>query len=343
MFTRILTPLDGSTLSEGILPYIRALAPAFGARVELLRAYQNLAYELAPQDEAESASIVAALEPVAVRLHNQAESYLTRVAGGLEELGISTDIAVRSGPAADHIVSEADEVEGTLVAMSTHGRTGLGRWIMGSVTDRVLHTTATPLLVVHPERGAPSVDSTASIQTLIVPLDGSELAETVLPVAAEIAKAIGAGVVLAETVGVPSGYYPEEDNAGYVGSRHSRADGGPGGRVPWQARGVTPGDGRGEGAHERDSGHCRRRDRGAGPGYTGQHDHRMHPRAQRRRSYGAGQRHGPARAALGAPGAHRAGTNRVLAGAGVNGSLRVLSHCSCKTKSAILASFATSL
>ena len=218
MFRRILTPLDGSTLSEGILPYIRALAPAFGARVELLRVYQNLAYELAPQDEAESASIVAALEPVAVRLHNQAEDYLSNAwQAGLQELGIATDIAVRSGPAADHIINEANEVEGTLVAMSTHGRTGLGRWIMGSVTDRVLHTTAAPLLVVHPERGAPSVDSTASIQTLIVPLDGSELAETVLPVAAEIAKAIGAGVVLAETVGVPSGYYPEEDSGGATG------------------------------------------------------------------------------------------------------------------------------
>ena len=183
----------------------------------MLRVYQNLAYELAPQDEAESASIVAALEPVAVRLHNQAEDYLERVAGSLQELGVATDIAVRSGPAADHIINEANEVEGTLVAMSTHGRTGLGRWIMGSVTDRVLHTTTAPLLVVHPERGAPSVDSTASIQTLIVPLDGSELAETVLPVAAEIAKAIGAGVVLAETVGVPSGYYPEEDSAGSTG------------------------------------------------------------------------------------------------------------------------------
>ena len=217
MFRRILTPLDGSTLSEGILPYVRALAPAFGARVELLRTYQNLAYELAPQDEADSASITAALEPVAVRLHSQAEGYLSRVAAGLEELGIATDIAVRSGPAADHIINEANEVEGTLVAMSTHGRTGLGRWIMGSVTDRVLHTTAAPLLVVHPERGAPSVDSTASIQTLIVPLDGSDLAETMLPVAAEIAKAIGAGVVLAETVGVPSGYYPEEDSGGATG------------------------------------------------------------------------------------------------------------------------------
>ena len=218
MFKRILTPLDGSTLSEGILPYVRTLAPAFGARVELLRTYEELTHELTLRDNADLTSLMTALEPVERRLHNEAEHYLTTVAGGLQELGIATDIAVRSGPTAVHIVNEADEVEGTLVAMSTHGRTGLGRWIMGSVTDRVLHTTMAPLLVVHPERGAPSVDSTAVIRTLIVPLDGSELAETVLPVAAEVSKATGAGILLAETVGVPSGYYPEEVSGGMTGA-----------------------------------------------------------------------------------------------------------------------------
>jgi len=217
MFKRILTPLDGSTLSEGILPYVRALAPAFGARVDLLRSYQDLAYELAPSDEIDSASVVAALEPIAERLHHQAENYLDRVASSLEPLGVQTNQLIRSGPAADIIVGEAAEVDDTLVAMSTHGRTGLGRWIMGSVTDRVLHTTLAPLLVVHPERGAPSVDSVAEIRTLIVPLDGSDLAETVLPVALEAAKATGAGVVLTQTIGVPSGYYPDEDSAGVVG------------------------------------------------------------------------------------------------------------------------------
>lgn len=218
MFRRILTPLDGSTLSEGILPYVRALAPVFGARVELLRTYQDPAQDFVPQDIADLESVTAALEPVARRLHNQAEQYLASVASELNELGIETDISVRSGPSALHIVNEAEEVEGTLVAMSTHGRTGLGRWIMGSVTDRVLHTTMAPLLVVHPERGAPSVDSTAVIRTLIVPLDGSDLAETVLPVAAEVSKATGAGILLAETVGVPSGYYPEEVSGGMTGA-----------------------------------------------------------------------------------------------------------------------------
>ena len=84
---------------------------------------------------------------------------------------------------------------------------------MGSVTDRVLHTAMTPLLVVHPERGAPSVDSVAEVRALIVPLDGSDLAATVLPVAAEVARATGARVVLAETVHAPGIVSRTEDEA----------------------------------------------------------------------------------------------------------------------------------
>ena len=204
MFKRILTPLDGSTLSEGILPYVRALAPALGARVELLQIHPNMTYELEQLEDAEQASITAALEPVQLRLQHQSESYLSKVAGDLDGLGVETGIDVRFGPPAASIVEEAEQVEDTLIAMSTHGRAGVGRWIMGSVTDRVLHTTMTPLLVVHPERGAPSVDSVADISTLIVPLDGSELAETVLPVAAAVAMATGASILLVRSLDAPS-------------------------------------------------------------------------------------------------------------------------------------------
>ena len=204
MFKRILTPLDGSTLSEGILPYVRALAPALGARVELLQIHPNMTYELEQLEDAEQASITAALEPVQLRLQHQSESYLSKVAGDLEGLGVETGINVRFGPPAASIVEEAEQVEDTLIAMSTHGRAGVGRWIMGSVTDRVLHTTMTPLLVVHPERGAPSVDSVVDISTLIVPLDGSELAETVLPVAAAVAMATGASILLVRSLDAPS-------------------------------------------------------------------------------------------------------------------------------------------
>ena len=217
MFKRILTPLDGSQLSEGILPYVRALAPAFGARVDLLRVFQDPAHELFTPDDSDSASITAALEPVVQLLHRRANEYLSEAAQGLAELGVQTVVTVRSGPAALHIVNEANEVDGTLIAMSTHGRTGVGRWVMGSVTDRVLHTTSAPLLVVHPERGSPPPDSVASIKTLIAALDGSDLAETVLPVVAELAKAVSAEVTLLRTVGVPSGYYAEEEDSAPLG------------------------------------------------------------------------------------------------------------------------------
>ncbi len=201
MFKRILTPLDGSKLSEGILPYVRALAPAFGAGVSLLRTHEDLTREVTVEDDVDPESMKRVLEAVTRRLHDQAEEYLATVAAGLTELGIATEIDVRAGPAAAHIVGEAEEVSGTLIAMSTRGETGLGRWIMGSVADRVLYTTNTPLLMVHPERGAPSMDSTAEVRTLIVPLDGSKLAEAALPVAAETAKATGARILLVEAVG----------------------------------------------------------------------------------------------------------------------------------------------
>lgn len=203
MFKRILTPLDGSQLSEGILPYVRALAPALGAQVDLLQMHTEATYELEQLDDPERASITAALEPLNVRLQNLSESYLLRIAEGLTGVGVNTRVLVRYGHPATQIVTEAEKDDDTLIAMSTHGRAGIGRWLMGSVTDRVLHTTMTPMLVVHPERFAPSTASAVTIGTLIVPLDGSDLAEAVLPIATEIAAGTKAGVILARVLDMP--------------------------------------------------------------------------------------------------------------------------------------------
>jgi nucleotide-binding universal stress UspA family protein len=83
--------------------------------------------------------------------------------------------------------------------MTTHGRSGIGRWLLGSVTDRVLHTTANPLLMVraydqeHPPEAV-------KFETIIVPLDGSSLAEQVLPHAEALAKSLGLKILLARAV-----------------------------------------------------------------------------------------------------------------------------------------------
>ena len=91
-------------------------------------------------------------------------------------------------------MAEANKDPAALIAMSTHGRSGVARWVMGSVTDKVLHSVQNPLLIVRPEDG----DSTtaANIRTIIVPLDGSSLAEQVLPHVMTVAKALDCKISL---------------------------------------------------------------------------------------------------------------------------------------------------
>jgi nucleotide-binding universal stress UspA family protein len=155
--------------------------------------------------------LAVSLDGVIEHLHKQADEYLQGVAKGLESAGISTTTDVRSGPAIQHIVNEAERASETLIAMSTHGRTGIGRLIMGSVTDGVVQTAKAPVLVVRPESDSPATSSTASIKTIIVPLDVSELAEAVIPIVVAFAKAVSAEVLLARAVSIPSSFYSSAD------------------------------------------------------------------------------------------------------------------------------------
>ena len=92
-------------------------------------------------------------------------------------------------------MEEAEADPGTMMAMSTHGRTGLGRWVLGSVTAKVLYASATPLLVIRPkEQEAPQKHLT--FNSIIVPLDGSCMAEQVLPHVAQLAKVMALRVEL---------------------------------------------------------------------------------------------------------------------------------------------------
>ena len=95
--------------------------------------------------------------------------------------------------------------------MSTHGRTGIGRLIMGSVTDGVVQTAKAPVLVVRPDSDSPATSATASIKTIIVPLDGSELAKAAIPILVAFAKAVSAEVLLARAVSIPSSFYSSAD------------------------------------------------------------------------------------------------------------------------------------
>ena len=193
MYERILVPLDGSPLAEQVLPYVRLLARKLGARVDLVRVFDRVPPGMAdPQHH-------LYLDQVALSLRNEAEDYLKGVAADLEKDGVTDSCAVHEGDhasaVASFIVSEAEKAPDTLLAMCTHGRSGLGRWVMGSISDKVMHATAAPLLLVRATK-EDEFEPEVKLQTLIVPLDGSDLAEQILPHAVAMAKALSLKVLV---------------------------------------------------------------------------------------------------------------------------------------------------
>ena len=115
------------------------------------------------------------------------------------EAGLRVDITIPQGDPGDAIVEESDREPGTLVAMSSHGRSGAFRWWTGSVADRVLHHTESPLLMIRPgdERRAAAEGAFGRI---VVPVDGSEFAEQALEHAVHLGKALGLVVELVRAV-----------------------------------------------------------------------------------------------------------------------------------------------
>jgi nucleotide-binding universal stress UspA family protein len=198
MFERILVPLDGSPLAEQAVPYAEALAEATGAQIILVRAV--LAHVFPGVDPSEHQ-----LEVVA-----EAERYLSAVAAGLG--GRQVETGVFYGEPARAILAEVRIRKAQLVVMGTHGRSGLGRWLYGSVADEVLRHAQVPVMLV------PSVCEynwpvrPGGLRRILVPLDGSLHSEEALPPATELARALRAGIVLLRAVEPPA----RADGAGFT-------------------------------------------------------------------------------------------------------------------------------
>jgi nucleotide-binding universal stress UspA family protein len=168
MFSRISLPLDGSRLAEQILPFARFFAVPLNLPVDLLTVI-------------ESASDHPSWSPASARayLEGVREKYFSSV--------ISTNFHIETGEAATVIIERYRHDPHCLIAMATHGMSGLRRWLMGSVTSKVVQHAANPLLVIRPTEKADPV-TPVSLKTIILPLDGSGLAEKVLPSVVALAR-----------------------------------------------------------------------------------------------------------------------------------------------------------
>jgi len=151
MYRRILVPLDGSELAECVLPHIEAIAQLSKASVQLVHVIEPL--ELPTRGGI--ALSIDDLKQIESHSKNDAESYLREIVERLKLAGIKAHSKLLTGKAADRLVDYIHESNFDLLIMATHGRSGISRWIWGSVADKILHSSSIPVLLVRPPECIP--------------------------------------------------------------------------------------------------------------------------------------------------------------------------------------------
>jgi nucleotide-binding universal stress UspA family protein len=171
----VLVPLDGSDLSDSILAHVQNARRDEEGEVHLLRVLDD-----ADQEEA-------------------ALAHLEECKAQLEACGLTVKTKVAQGRPDEQILQTLEAGDYELVCMATHGRSGVDRWIRGSVAERVLRGAPTPVFLANPQ----SI-SLPSVERILVPMDGSRFAAKALALAGPLARKAGAEVVLLY-VDVPGG------------------------------------------------------------------------------------------------------------------------------------------
>jgi nucleotide-binding universal stress UspA family protein len=144
MYKRVLIPLDGSALAEQALPHAIAQATHFQAELILLKVVE-------PFPHARGMSL-ADLEQISQQSRIWADEYLERLATGIQQQGVSVQKVIIEGRPPAGIAEYAETNQVDLIVMSTRGQSGLSRWLMGSVADRVVRGATIPVLLVRAEQ-----------------------------------------------------------------------------------------------------------------------------------------------------------------------------------------------
>jgi nucleotide-binding universal stress UspA family protein len=140
-YKKILVPLDGSETSEVILPEIEKLASAFGASICLLHVVPTLIFP-------GTMEAVVQYETIAEALTKEGEAYLRKIEKRLKDKGFTVEGLLQRGNEAQRILEQCDQEDIGLIAMYTHGRSGVSRWLLGSVAEKVVRHATKPILLV---------------------------------------------------------------------------------------------------------------------------------------------------------------------------------------------------
>lgn len=206
----LFVPLDGSSMAEQVLPYVRLLAKYLDTKVHLFRVIPDEGSDVLFEPEyvcvtaSGNASVDTLTYTPQIKQHSyrhelqEAEQYLIRKARVISTDGVYVDVEVCRGVPSELIVAYAERLPDPLITMATHGYGGFQRWRVGSVADAVIHATMCPVFLVHGVDPLPQTGP--ALRRILVPLDGSSFARQALPYALELATRARAELMLLHTV-----------------------------------------------------------------------------------------------------------------------------------------------
>ncbi len=161
MFNHILVPLDGSELAEAVLPTVKALAEGFASEITLLRVV------LPPNLMGGMPDFTEVYMEVFEAMHRDASDYIEAQEAAWRTAGFNVNGRIIDGESiADIILDVADELDVDAIAMSTHGRGGIRRWVFGSVADKVLQHAHVPILLVRTQPAAEETFTVPAVENI---------------------------------------------------------------------------------------------------------------------------------------------------------------------------------
>lgn len=188
MYEKILLPLDGSGLAEVALPYAEKLAGRLGSEIILAHVSEVAGEAQSEKHQDYLRGIVKATEEAAI-------AYSGKRGNGL---AIHAKSVILSGQPAEKIVEYADSEDVGLIAMATHGQSGIQRWALGSVADKVVRATTRPVLLIRAKGAGPDVNTRGILNKVLVPLDGSKEGEAIIPYIEDLASRLMIKVILVQ-------------------------------------------------------------------------------------------------------------------------------------------------
>jgi nucleotide-binding universal stress UspA family protein len=197
MFDTILVPLDGSQLADCVLPHVVAIASSFNAEVVLLRMLEK--------NQAGTSAQLFDLVNWQIN-KTRAALYLEKIKARFQVSKLRSRITVMEGLVAEGITEYAQNQGMKLIVLSSHGRNGLTQWGVSSVTQKIILSAQTSLLIVRAHQYGTHPDESAEhpvYQRILVPLDGSQRAENVLPIVTQLAQYHKSQIHLVQVVQTP--------------------------------------------------------------------------------------------------------------------------------------------